>query len=119
MLDGVVILPDFFVNGDQAPRFEKRSLLDSHCLNQFLAKRYPGMTLAGQPREVDNYGLLAFSDDRRFEQMENFKNLASAIRVEGRGGESRELEDEIDRAFIRRPTWREAAMDRNVNNYRR
>lgn len=84
-----------------------------------LAKRYPGTSFKGQPPWLDNYARLMYADERRLASITHYKDLTILMRELGDVAGSKELKKEIDDAFLRRPTWRERAMDRNLNSNRR
>jgi hypothetical protein len=117
--EAVVVLPKFIVNADRTPKFEQKELFSERDFNKILAKRYPGMTLPNQPKEVDNYGLMAYRDEMRLEAKAHFENLVIATRAEGHSADAKELQGELDKVFLRRLSWQDERMDRNVNRNRR
>lgn len=118
MDDQPILLPKEIVRGDRLPLPAARDLYDPEAFRLSLVKKYPGLSVRGQPPEVDNYAVLQDRDERRLAAMGHFKDLAQVIRVSGDSAEAAALDLEINRAFLRRPTWREDAMDRNINRCR-
>ncbi|MFT3781683.1 MAG: hypothetical protein QM790_06655 [Nibricoccus sp.] len=115
----VIRLPKFLVRPSETPRFGNEDIFSKESLDAFLAKKYPGAGLRKPIPGVDNYALLMYQDDRRLASMARFTALSAMLRTSGDFEGSRELDAEINDTFLRRPSWRERAMDRNLNSNRR
>jgi len=115
----IILLPKYVVRPMDTPTFTEQEILSRSGLDALLLKRYPGASVRNQPPELDNYARLMYADDVRLERLNRYKNLANIMQVTGDVNGSKELRQEINQTFLRRPTWREAAMDKNVNRGRR
>lgn len=116
--DPVILLPKEVVRAKPDRLPEPRDLYDPKAFRDSLVKRYPGLSFRGQPESMDNYAVLQERDERRLASMESLRKLSSTLRASGDTAGSDDLDREIERTFVRRPTWREDAMDRNINRCR-
>jgi hypothetical protein len=119
--EGVVQLPQVMV---YAPKLvlPETEVTGKWGLEQLLRSRYPGASFKGQDPDqsmLPNYAALMYRDDKRLAAMEEFGRLVDALKAMGQVSGSSELLQDMQRTFLRRPTWREEAMDRSYNGNRR
>jgi hypothetical protein len=117
--DDIILLPKLVVRPPESPALGEREIYTDKGLDELLLKRFPGASFKNQPKELDNYARLMYAEEVRLARLNHFKEVASVLRATGDVAGSKELRAEIYQTFIRRPTWREEAMDRNVNRNRR
>jgi hypothetical protein len=115
----VILLPKVVVRGPEIPVFSEREIHTKSGMEDLLLKRFPGASFKDQPAWLDNYALLMYSDEVRLEQMDHYRKLADAIRRTGDVAGSDALRADINRTFLRRPTWQTARMDKILNAGRR
>jgi hypothetical protein len=115
----VILLPKLIVRPLETPLLGEHEILTKKGLDDLLLKRYPGASLKGQPDALDNYARLMYADDVRLDRVNHYQEQASILRDTGDKAASKELRAEVYRTFLRRPSWREEAMDKNVNRHHR
>lgn len=118
----VVLLPKVEVRdkGPQLPTGDAVLTLAGKAA--LLRARYPGATFRGQDAEgrvTPNYGALMYRDDKRLAQLQELEAAAEALLRAGNREQADELDKEAKIALRRRPSPRDEAMDRSVNNDRR
>lgn len=115
----IILLPKYVVRPLETPVFSEQEIYTRSGLDSLLLKRFPGASVRNQPPELDNYARLMYADEVRLARLNRYQEMADVLRVTGDVNGSKELRREIHQTFLRRPTWRETAMDRNVNRDRR
>ena len=115
----IILLPKLVVRPTDLPNFSEREIYTQGGLGELLLKRFPGASFKNQQSEIDNYARLMHADEVRLARLNRFQELANVLRVSGDVAGSKELRKEIYQAFLRRPTWRDEAMDQNLNRNRR
>lgn len=120
--DYVVKLPDLVVREAKAPTFQERETLTRKGLATYLDESYPGARTPGLDplsKSMSNYALLMLHDDIRMEQITTFTEFAAVLRRTDNSTESKSLEKEIDRTFIRSHDSETESLDKSANAYRR
>lgn len=114
-------LPAVRVDATKAPPPSKSDVLTKAGLSEYFLKRYPGASRKGQdPTDhyvagPPNYALVMYRDDQRLSRLQSLKHLGAIVEISGDREGAKSLKSEVDRAFIRRPTPVNDAMDRSVN----
>jgi hypothetical protein len=88
-------------------------------MEDLLLRRFPGASFKDQPLALDNYALLMYADEVRLEKLRRYEEFADAIRRTGDITGSNDLRADINRTFLRRPSWQTARMDKTLNAGRR
>ncbi len=120
--DYILKLPDLVVRDAKAPTFQERETLTRKGLASYLDENYPGARTPGLDplsKTMSNYALLMLHDDVRVEQITEFTDFAAVLRRTDNSAESKSLEKEIDRTFIRPHDSETEALDKSANAYRR
>jgi hypothetical protein len=120
--DDIVKLPDLVVREAKAPTFQERETLTNKGLASYLDESYPGARTPGLDplsKTMSNYALLMLHDDIRMEQITEFTSFAAVLRRTDNSLESKSLEKEIDRTFIRPHDSETESLDKSANAYRR
>jgi hypothetical protein len=115
----VIRLPKFVVRRPEDPVFDERDIFTKGGFDALLVKRFPGASFQGQPAAMDNYAQLMYADEVRLERLSRYQGWVDLLRDTGDIAGSDALQADLYRTFVRCPTWRAAAMDRNVNGGRR
>ena len=118
----IAILPKVVVYGARQPKLSERDLATKLGLANLLLKLYPGASTRGQdPSQqgpTPNYASFMLAEDERLKQMSDLERTVENLRIAGDLKGSKELDDEITRAFFRRHDWRTDSMVRSANNNR-
>ena len=115
----IILLPKMVVRGADTPRFDEREIYNQSGLNELLRRRFPGASVKGQPREVDNYALFMYGDEKRLEALNKYQGLADVFKATGDVEGSKELRRELNRTFIRGHDSKSERMEMSANGGRR
>lgn len=115
----IILLPKLVVRPNDSPALGEQEINTQSGLNELLLKRYPGASFKNQPKELDNYARLMHRDEVRLARLNRLRDFENVLRVTGDVFGRKELREEVYQTFVRRPSWREEAMDRAVNRNRR
>jgi hypothetical protein len=115
----IILLPKLVVRPADSPALSEREIYTQSGLDELLLKRFPGASFKNQPKELDNYARLMYADEVRLARLNHLKEVVNVLRATGDVAGSKELRAEIYQTFLRRPSWREEAMDRAANRNRR
>jgi len=118
-----IALPPFVVEGIRVPKISPPELLTKAGMESLLRQRYPGASFRGQDPtmngQVANYAALMYRDDLRLSRMAEMERLLAATSKTGDFTETKELESELQKTFMRGHDWRTEGMDKSVNHWRR
>jgi hypothetical protein len=117
--DEIILLPKMVVREPNAPVFNEREIYTQRGMDELLRKRFPGAAFKGQPRQVDNYAMLMYEDEKRYDALTRYQGLADLLKASGDAAGSKELRTELNRTFIRSHDWKMERMDRSANGGRR
>lgn len=116
----IVAMPKYIVRDRSG--VDSSEMMTNEQLKMLFKKLYPGATLPGNdPRTqlVPNYAELMYRDDLRLKAKSELETISAAVRASGDDKQAKELNKEIERAFLRGHNWRDEGLDKSVNGYRR
>ncbi|PTY06407.1 hypothetical protein DB347_13355 [Opitutaceae bacterium EW11] len=116
----IVAMPKYIVRDRLG--VDGSQMMTNEQLKTLFKRLYPGATLPGNdPRTqiVPNYAELMYRDDQRLRAMSELEAVSAAVRASGDEKQAKELNKEIERAFLRGHNWRDEGLDKSVNGYRR
>jgi len=117
----VVLLDPMTVSDKRPPSATEWEMLSESGRAELLKKKYRGSTPPGDAlnRNVPNYALLRFRDDKRLQDLKGMNDLAEIARLTGDLTGAKRLKKEMRRVLIRQNDWLTESMDRSYNNNRR